>query len=409
MAIALFARSRNAPLALSLRLTERTADQKAADLFKSLTPHAHRLRRLSLDSTSTQHYEQLFELLRGETPQLLSLDVSPGIIYSHVRRNLRLPGDMLTSAPRLSRVVWGTNLLPTFLHCLQNVTHLDISPSLPRIRCIFSLFPRMASLCIRDVPSVRPIQALPKLHPLLRLEVHAAMFLPGVEATTIWSDLDARSLSRVQSLTLRNYGLLVLFSACEAAGWHARALVVDYDDTVDATLARGAQECRLLGLVGGRLADQCNVSRLMYRHACLRSLVSLTMSLFRPCADFERALPCVLLHALEEFTLLCGRPRAAGVVPVHSLLDDAFLQAGGTMRAPQLRTLCLRSRASGAPSHNDEISPSALARFIGEHVQLRDGTRLPELRVDSAGIQFTADPVGYEALTACVESVQYVM
>ncbi|EJD34941.1 hypothetical protein AURDEDRAFT_175978 [Auricularia subglabra TFB-10046 SS5] len=269
------------------------------------------------------------------------------------------------------------------------------------------------SLCINGIGH---IEKLPASHPLQRLELRGEPDRPFYEEIS-WADLNKLGLSDVQTLSLRYYALSVLFSACDS-GWRAETLEINYADAVGATLVHGARRCEMHGLVApreGAAADRryWDVKRLLFHRACLGSLVRFATSIPRleSIRRFSGLLPHIVLPNLTTFTLLCGRPNrdtARGYVERwESILDYPLLGEAGVLRAPQLRTIRLQARVLHPPEEDSVISPSALALFITKHIQMQDGRRLPELRVDGPTVQFSDDPDGLAALGGLVESIHY--
>ncbi|EJD34942.1 hypothetical protein AURDEDRAFT_175979 [Auricularia subglabra TFB-10046 SS5] len=405
--LALLPRSRDVPFEISLHLIRSKLNAYFDSLWEILGKHKHRITHFSLCSDSLACHDALLDLLTGSTPLLRSLDVSPANARFR-RSDAPLSRIILFRAPQLARVTWELPFLPSALNALGNVTSIRLGcmlgVMLPRV---FSLFPRATTLSIcADV--LRNVEALPARHPLRYLELRSNPAIAPVE-TLAWDDVARLGGTRLPRLTLYGYALALLASVCES-GWRAEALAIDYDDTVDAALSRGAQQCAMRALSG--VGRDFTVQRLMHHRACLRSLTSLSL----PTHHLRQTgvFPHIVLPDLVSFTLLCGRPltdRRKFVepwqAPLRSLLDDEVLREAGTLRAPQLRTIRLQARTVDASDNVERIPPAALARMIREHVPLQDGARPPELRLDGPRIQLSDDADGLAALSALVERIQH--
>ncbi|EJD35199.1 hypothetical protein AURDEDRAFT_175729 [Auricularia subglabra TFB-10046 SS5] len=255
------------------------------------------------------------------------------------------------------------------------------------------------------------VERLPAGHPVQRLELQGKT--DGAAFRQIsWADLTGLLLSEVQTLVLHHYPLSVLFAACES-GWCAETLEIDYADDVRATLVHGARRCEMRGLASPVATGyHWNVRRLLFHRACLRGLVSFATSIPRleSIRRLSGLLPHIVLPNLTTFTLLCGKPscnRALQKEMWDSLLTQPLLGQAGLLRAPQLQCIRLQARVLHCAEEDTVISPSALVRFITEHVQLQDGQRPPELRVDGPTVQFFDEPDALTVLSGLVESIQY--
>ncbi|EJD35192.1 hypothetical protein AURDEDRAFT_175723 [Auricularia subglabra TFB-10046 SS5] len=374
-----------------------------AVLCQQLIPHVHRLRALTLRSRRRSSYVSLFALLHREAPALYHLDVSHDRSeYVAFESALVLPRGACASAPKLSSINWGGHALPIVPHRLFAVTSLSLQAPSPAIKTqIFTLFPCVKCLRLDDFSSSQGFSKLPADHPLDRMELRVRP-IEKLPYALNWPHLISLGFGRLALLHLREYSASLVINVGLDPDWELQSVTIDYDDFVDASFIRrdSRSECRMSAMRPSR-GTTWSMRRLMVETDWLRGLVSLTLSLALSVHQKRPSLllPRGCLPALREFSLICGTQRLIGDGHVEtwgSLFDADIMDECGVLEAPHLRVVRLLAR----PGDDAIVSPSALARFISDHVRVQGG-RVPLLKI-SLSLRFADDAVGMAALREAV-------